>query len=224
MSTYRSRGRAVGVLLVCQLAAGLILPFVLILRLNVGSPDYLAAAAANGGRVRAAVLVSFLGAALSVAIGAVTFPVIRRYSESLAVALVAACSISAALDAVHGSTVMAMLAMVRNAANVPVGDASHLAAAAAVYSTRVTVHYVQLVAIAGWLSVFYLAMLRWRLVPRPVAALGLAAVVLQFSGVTLAHYVGYPMQGALAYPLAPVHTLTAVWLIVRGFPAEEIAE
>lgn len=218
MATMRGRGRAVGFLLLLQMAAGLILPFVLILPINVGSPDYLSAAANADGRVRASVLVAFIGAVLCIAIASVAFPVFRRYSESLAVAFLAACTASAALDAVHNSSVMAMLAMAKHATELPAGDTAHLSAAAAVYSARIAAHYTQLAGFAAWLLVFYTVMLRSRLIPLPLATLGLIAVSLQFTGVTLFYYLGYPIEGRLAMPLAPVHAATAIWLMVRGFP------
>lgn len=217
MTNAMGRGRAVGVLLLLQLAAGLILPFVLILPINVGSPAYLIPGIDEAARIRAAVLVGFVGAALCLAIAAIAFPIIRRHGESLAIAFVAACTISAALDAVHNSSVMSMLAMAKYAASLPSGDTAHLAAASAVYSARVTAHYSQLVGFAAWLSIFYIVMWRSRLIPRPLAALGLIAVGAQFGGVTLSHYLGYPMQGRLAMPLGPIHAATGIWLVVKGF-------
>ena len=31
-------------------------------------------------------------------------------------------------------------------------------------------------------------------------------------------FLGYPPLGYLAMPLAPIHALTAIWLIAKGFP------
>lgn len=224
MATSPVRGRAVGALLLLQMATGLILPFVFILPINIGSPEFLVPALAESARVRAAVLVAFVGGALCIAIAATIFPVLRRRSETLAVALVASCTVSAALDAVHNGTVMSLLAVAKQAPDFPPGDASLIAMAATAYSARVAAHYAQLVGFAGWLFVFYTAMFRFRLVPRPIAVLGLAAIVFQFSGVTLSHYLGYTIQGIFAMPLAPVHLLTATWLLVKGFDRPAMGE
>ncbi|MBX3296797.1 MAG: DUF4386 domain-containing protein [Acidobacteria bacterium] len=212
-----ARGRVVGVVLLLQMALGLILPFVLIGPINVGSPGFLVHALSDASAIRAAVLVGFAGAALCVVVSALSFPVIRQHSDTFAIALVSACTVSAALDAVHNGTVMSLLAMAKQAAALPLGDTSHLAAAAAVYSARVTAHYTQLFGFAWWLFVFYAAMFRTRLIPRPIAFIAIIAVAAQFIGVTLSHYLDYPMQGGWALPLAPIHAFSAIWMTVRGF-------
>ena len=31
-------------------------------------------------------------------------------------------------------------------------------------------------------------------------------------------FLGYPVLSYMAMPLAPIHAVTAIWLIVKGFP------
>src|SRR4051812_28089174 len=94
-------GREIGVLLILQLAAGLVLPFVLIRSLIAGYPSYLDTAAASGGSVRAGVALATVGAALTVWIGIAMLPRLSGYSRPLAIAFTAVCLISGVLDLVH---------------------------------------------------------------------------------------------------------------------------
>jgi hypothetical protein len=65
--------------------------------------------------------------------------------------------------------------------------------------------------------VFYVTLFQLRLVPRLFALLGVAGVVLQFSGVTLMMLLGWPVITGMAMPLLPVQIVVGAWLIVRGF-------
>ncbi|MBC6988392.1 DUF4386 family protein [Hymenobacter sp. BT491] len=86
-----------------------------------------------------------------------------------------------------------------------------------VAAARRAAHTTQLVAIGAWLFVFYGSLLRFRLVPRVLAGIGLLGVVLQFSGVTLMMLLGQRAIGTLAMPLLPIQIAVAIWLLVKGF-------
>jgi hypothetical protein len=74
-----------------------------------------------------------------------------------------------------------------------------------------------LVAIGGWIFVFYSALFRFALIPRELAALGVIGIILQFIGVTLLMYLGYSTVTQMAVPLLPIQITAAVWLMVKGF-------
>jgi hypothetical protein len=201
------------------MAAGLILPFVLIGALNKGFPDYLEAAAAGSGQIRASVAIAIVGSALTLFIGVTMFPVLKSHSLRAAVWFLAVCSVSCALDLAHNATVLTMLSAAERLVAAGAGDdtvyrASGLAAA----SLRRSVHIMQLAAIAGWMISFYFSVFRFRLTPRIVSALGIAGVISQFTGVTAMMLLGYPTIGVMAMALAPIHAAAAVYLIVKGFP------
>jgi hypothetical protein len=88
---------------------------------------------------------------------------------------------------------------------------------AALASARRSAHFTQLLAIGAWLFVFYLSLLRFKLIPLGLAGLGVMGVVLQFSGVTLMMFLGYRSIGEMAMPLLPIQILVAGWLILKGF-------
>ena len=218
MRSTKSTGRIIGILLLLQLAAGLTLPFILLRPLVQGSPGFLTAAAENSFQIRTAVLIAFVGSALTVSLGIMALPVFRRHSNAMALWLLAVCVVSCTLDAVHNATVLSMLSLSKEYVNG--GGANpelYQVMGSAVASTRRWAHWTQLVAIGGWIFVFYSSLWRSALIPRALAALGLIGIALQFTGVTLMMFLGYRTVGEMAMPLLPIQIAVAVWLMVKGF-------
>jgi hypothetical protein len=222
MKSTKNSGRLIGILLLLQLAAGLTVPFILLRPLIAGSPGFLTAAAENSFQIRLAVLLSFVGGALTLSLGITALPVLRRYSNAAALLFLAVCAISCTLDAVHSATVMSMLALSRDyvGAGAAADSGLYQIVGAAVASARRSAHAVQLVGIGAWIFVFYASLLRFAIIPRALAALGLIGIVLQFIGVTLMMFLGYGVIGELAMPMLPVQITVAIWLIVKGFKKE----
>lgn len=218
MKSAKSTGQILGILLLLQLAAALMVPFILLLPLTTGSPGFLTTAAENSFQIRSAVLLFFVGGALTISLGITALPVFRRYSNATALWFLVVCAISCTLDIVHNATVLSMLSLSQEYVNGGAADSGlYQTLGAAVASTRRWAHFTQLVAIGGWIFVFYSSLLRFALIPRALAALGLIGIALQFTGVTLMMFLGYRTIGEMAMPLLPIHVATAVWLIVKGF-------
>lgn len=218
MKSAKSIGRTVGILLLLQLAAGLTVPFILLQPLIKGSPGFLTAAAENSFQIRAAVFISFVGAALTLSLGITALPVFRRYSNATALWFLAVCVVSCTLDIVQNASVMSMLSLSQQYVNGGAAEPGlYQVVGAAVASTRRWAHYTQLVAIGGWIFVFYSSLLRFALIPRALAAVGLIGIVLQFTGVTLLTFLGYSAIGEMAMPLLPIQIAVAIWLMVKGF-------
>ncbi|MGB7200819.1 MAG: DUF4386 domain-containing protein [Pyrinomonadaceae bacterium] len=219
MRSEMNLGRTVGILLLLQMASALVFPFVLMRALNGGYPDFLEAAAASGGQIRAGMGLAFVGAALTLFLGVKMFSVLKRHSNGAALWFLGVCAIGCGIDAVHSGSVLSMLSVSERFANSGGADAAiYQAWGAAAASMRRSLHVVQLVAIGAWMMTFYVSLLRFRLVPRPLSTLGIIGVASQFTGVTAMMFLGYPQLGFLAMPLAPIHAITAIWLIVKGFP------
>lgn len=225
MESAKSIGRTFGILLLLQLAAGLMLPFILLSPRIMGSPGFLTTAAENSFQIRAAVLIAFVGAALTLSLGVTALEIFHRYSIPTALCFLAVCVISFALDSVHNAAVLSMLSFSREYVNGGAADPGlYTITGTALALTRRSAHIAQLVAIGGWIFVFYNTLFRFRLIPRTLAALGLVGIALQFIGVTLMMLLGYPVIGEMAMPMLPIQIIVAVWLIIKGFnekPSEE---
>ncbi|HLM02334.1 MAG TPA: DUF4386 family protein, partial [Pyrinomonadaceae bacterium] len=196
MKSAKSVGRAVGVLLLLQLAAGLTLPFILMRPLAAGSPGFLTAAAENSFQIRAAVLLAFIGGALTISLGITSLPVFRRYGGATAIWFLVVCAVSCVLDAVHGAAAMSMLSFSQQYAGAGGTDSGlYQLTGAAVAAARRWAHVAQLVAVGAWIFVFYSSLLRFALIPRALAAVGLIGILSQFTGVTLMMFLGYGVIG-----------------------------
>jgi hypothetical protein len=211
-------GRTIGILLLFQLAAALTLPFILSKPVTFGSPTFLTAVAAHSFQIRSAVLLSFVGSALTVYLGITAFQVFRLYSKSAALLFVIVCAVSCTLDIVQGSTIMSMLSISNEfVTSGTVNSELYEVVGAAVASARRSAHIMQLLAIGAWMFVFYISLFRFKLVPRVLAVIGCMGITLQFIGVTSMMLLGYRSIGEMAMPLLPIQITVAVWLIVKGF-------
>src|SRR3712207_105316 len=101
MSSTKSAGKTVGILLLLQLASALTIPFILLRPLVTGSSGFLTAAMENSFQIRSAVSLSFIGSAFTLALGITALPIFRRYSNAIALWFLAVCIISCAMDFVH---------------------------------------------------------------------------------------------------------------------------
>ena len=217
MRSTKSVGRIVGMLLLVHLAAGLTVPFVL-LRPLIVPPGFLATAAGNSVQVRAAVLLLFLGSAVSVGIAIAALPVFRRYSSAMALWLLALAVAGFALQAVDNGALLSMLSLSQEYAKAGAAKVELFQALAVVVgSARKWAHYTFLLVVGSWIFLLYSLLYRFRLVPRALAAFGLIGSMLQITGVTLRGLLGYPPETRLAMPLAPAYVALAVWLMVKGF-------
>src|SRR5687767_7742910 len=104
-------GRKVGILLLLQLIAALTLPFILSKPITFGSPAFLTAVAEHSFQVRSAVLLSFVGSALTVYLGITAFQLFRLFSKSVALLFLVACAVSCTLDVVQAGTILSMLSI-----------------------------------------------------------------------------------------------------------------
>jgi hypothetical protein len=215
--SVKSVGRTVGVLLLIHLAAGLTVPFILLLPL-IAPPGFLAIGAGIPNQVRAAVLLLFAGSAIAIAIACTAWPVFRQNSSAMALWLLSLAVASFSLQAVDNAHLLSMLSLSLEYARAGSDKADFFQALAVVVgSARKWTHYCFLLVVGSWIFLFHSVLYRFRLVPRALAAFGLVGSLLQIAGVTLRALFGYPPETRLAMPLAPAYVALAVWLIVKGF-------
>jgi hypothetical protein len=218
MEAQRGVGRRLGVLLLAHLAAGLMVPYIL-LRSVMLPPGFLANAAGSAPQMRTAVFLMFVGSAIAVGASIVALPVFRRYSQATAYWLAALAVVNFSLQAVDSGAILSMLSISQqHAGSGDVDLALFQAAATAVGSIRRWAHYTHLLVLGSWILVLHVMLLRSALVPRLLAAVGLMATVSQIIGVTLLAMLGYPSVVTMGMPLGVTYLVLALWLAVRGFP------
>jgi hypothetical protein len=216
MTNTRNAGRIAGALLMAQGIGGFMVNFAL-LQPAIDPPGFLVNAAPHALRVGAAALLGILTGALALAIAVTVLPVLRKYSERMAVSFIALGSVALALAAVESGTMMSLLSLSKAYVESGADAASFEGLRRIVAASRNWAHYTHL-AIGGFtLSIFYLALLRFALIPRALAAFGLLAVALQI--VTISRpFFGAAVVFFLLAPLGLANLSVALWLLVKDFP------
>jgi hypothetical protein len=214
-NTARAAGRLVGVLLLAQVACGMVINL-LLLPPVIAAPGFLANAASHSTQVGLAASAGLVGGALWIAVAASAFPVFRVHSRALAVALVAVSAAGLATAAAEQVGLMSMLSLSESYAKAAPADAGAFSALRGVVAAaRNWAHYVGLIVSGATFLLFFGILFRFALVPRSLAAFGVLGSALQMVAVAMplfGHEVVFPMLA----PLGLAVLAHAGWLIRRG--------
>jgi hypothetical protein len=216
MNSATTVGRVMGILLLMQGVIGAIVNFVLLGPAITGPPGFLTNAAANSARLSAAGLLMIVAGAISVAIATTAWPIFKRHSERLALAYFGLGVAGVALAAVESATIMSMLTLSQEYVKSGETDArSFEIVGTVVRYARYWVHYPHLLIGSGTLFLLYTMLFRFALVPRILAGVAMAAVLLQATGLALPFF-GNRVNFYLLAPMGVCHLIIAVWLVVKG--------
>jgi hypothetical protein len=222
VATARTAGRAVGVLTLTQMLAGVMVNFVLTAPL-FGSPGFLVNAADHPSQIASSVVLGLAMAAIPIGIAVTAFPIIRQDAQGMALSLLALASASLAITAVEQTSVMSMLSLSEAYARAGAAEREALQGLRLVVAShRNWSHYVARAMDGVTILALYGALFRSRLVPRGLAAFGMAASALQVVAIAMpffGHAVVFPMLA----PLGVSQLVLALWLIAKGFRGPAIA-
>ena len=186
------------------------------------APDYLVSVAGHANRVAAGALLELIAAGASVGIAISLYPVLKRWSASLALGSVVFRTAEAVMYMICVVSLLSLLALSqRFTAAVAADPASFRTAGDAFLDVREQAALVGVFAFSvGGLLYSYL-FYRSRLVPRWLSGWGVGATILMFLTCLLALFRQEELTTytILALPLAVQEMVLAVWLIVRGFSA-----
>lgn len=220
MTNPKSVGQTVGLLVLVQLVTGLILPYVLLMPLSTPAGAFLDSAAAMAGTVRLSVLMLFLGGAASLGIAVVAWPAVCERQPRLGICLIALAAINFTLQLIENAHWLSLLSM-SQAYGAADGAQSGLypALGLAAHASFRWAHYSHILIVVAWLFTLYLLLYRGALVPRPIAAFGMGAALLHFTGVILPAFGAYPMPygDLFGMPLGVAGLALSLWLMVKGF-------
>jgi hypothetical protein len=220
MISNKKTARTAGVLFIIATAASIFsLPFLT----SVGTSNYLASVSANGNQVMIGVLFLFIGAISSASIAISLYPVIRRYSENLALAAVGFRLIEGVLYIVGIVGLVSLLSLSQQFVKAGSPDQSFYQTMG--LSLLAGYHWVNYAgaptAFGLGALMYYYVFYQTKLVPRWLSGWGLvgAAMCIMASILVMFSVVG-PMstsQVVLSLPIAVQEMALAVWLIVKGF-------
>ena len=220
MQSPHNTGRVIGILLLLHLIVGLTTPYIILRPLGAVLD---ASARVNGAQVRLAVMLLFVGGALTIAIAVTGWSIFREYSFQLATWLLALAIANFVLQCVENAAWMSLFTFSQEYAKANAGDASlfHVTGIALRMIWK-WVHYTHLLIMVSWM--FMLGVMLWRtaVVPRALAVLLLLGSLLQIIGITLPQFIPYPSPAPMlmGLPLGIIYLALAVWLITRGFSGQ----
>ena len=219
MKSPRTTGRTVGILLLAQLVAGLMAPYMMLRPLG-DLFTYNANEPAKSFQVRLSVILLFLGAAIVMAISFTAWPALREHARVVALWVLALAIVNFSLQCLENAAWMSMFNFSQDYARAGAADlATYHIVGASVRSYWKWVHYTHLLFMVIWMFVLFLAFWRSALIPRVLAGLGMLATLMQITGITLPQFIPYPTppMNVMGLPLAFAYVAIAGWLIVKGF-------
>ena len=194
----------------------------------IDSPDYLINGAAHGNQITFGALNEFILACAAIGTGLMLYPHLRRYDESLALGYVCFRFFEAIIITVGLVGVLALLSVSRDfAGSSAPDDATFRATGTALLAVREWTFVLGPGILLGInTSLYTYVLFRTRLVPRPIAVMGMigAALVL-VAGLLMLFDVLQPMSpavGLLSATVALYEMVLAVWLIAKGFSTAAI--
>ena len=189
----------------------------------LGDPDYLTRISTNETRLVVGALFQFIMAAACAGIGVSLYPVLRRYSEGLALGAVAFRTIEAVFQIVCIIILLVLLTLSQEfvEAGAPNSSSFQIVGALLLAGNDWVNNVAVLLAWCLGALMYYYVFYRWRLIPRWLSGWGLFAATLAIAGVLLIMFylIGSSgaIQPALNAPIALQEIVLAVWLIAKGF-------
>jgi hypothetical protein len=216
MTNTRNAGRIAGALMIAQGIGGYVTNFAL-LRPVLAPPGSLVNAAPHALAVGMSALLGILAGAIGLAIAITVLPVFRLFSERMALAFVAMGTVALSLAAVENGSLMSLLSLSKAYVASGADPATFEGLRGVVAASRNWAHFTHIAIGGATLLVFYIALYRFRLVPRVLAAIGLVACALQITSVTRPFFGGEVIFFLLA-PLGLANLSVALWLLIKDFP------
>jgi hypothetical protein len=217
--TDRRTAAVVGVLFIIGTVSGvLMLPMMPMLN----APDRLTTIATHEGQMIVATLLKFIMGAACAGIGLALYPILKKYSEGLAIGAAGFRIIEGMVGIAGALGYVALLALSQEFVRAGAPQSSYfqtadvLINAAGGWLTNVATLFTWCIGAALYYSVFY----QHRLVPRWLSIWGLVGVALTILGSLLVTFHLIPPAGTiqviLNLPILPQEMVLAVWLIAKG--------
>jgi hypothetical protein len=184
------------------------------------APDYLVSVAGHANRVAAGALLELMAAGASAGIAISLYPVLKKWSASLALGSVVFRTVEAVMYMISAVNLLSLLALSQRFTSAVAADpASFRTVGDSFIDVRQQAALVGVFAFSvGGLLYSYL-FYRSRLVPRWLSGWGIGAIILMFLACLLALFTQNELTTytILALPIGVQEMVLAVWLITKGF-------
>lgn len=225
--SMKNTARIVGVLFIIGTAAGI--ASAILTGPILGDSDYLIKISADQNPAVAAALLLFIMGAACSGTAIWLYPVLKRYSESLALAAVCFRLVEGVFDVIGGVILLSLVTLGLEFIKAGVPGSSYFQGLGALLlagSNWVNNLAVLLFWCLGALMYYYI-FYQTKLIPRWLTIWGLLGIALSFISCILFAF-GFispfgAIQGLLNLPIAVQEMVMAVWLIVKGFDQSVLA-
>ena len=207
--------RVVGVLFLAQLTTAAV-SYSVILDPILYGPDFLVDVSQNSTMVRIAVFLDvFCGAAI-VAIAVMLFPILREFSERIALWYIGLRAIEFTTIIISGIFLLTLLSVSQEYVQAAVPEPHLQAIGESFLRMRGWTQNMTLIVFSLGGFLFYFLLYRSRLLPRFISAWGLVGVTLVFAEIVLNTF-GHGYGLMIMMPMGLNEIFLGIWLIVKGF-------
>ena len=214
MDSARNAGRTIGIAILVQVV--LSPPVYFRWMRPATSSDFLANAAASAGIVRFGMLMTFVLGAMTIVASLAAFPIIKTHSQRLALAYVAMATIGFATLTADTVALRNLLALSLEFAKPGAPEELLQTLATIGRANWISAHYTNLTIAHATTFLLFVILFRFALVPRVLAALGMAASALSTTTVA-STLMAQPIPFSRGVMPMAVMTLTLIiWLLFRG--------
>jgi hypothetical protein len=225
--TYRKNAVLAGVLFIIGTVSGVISAAVCIPVWN--APDYLLRLSANENLINLGIILQFIMAISCAGISLALYPILKKFSEGLAIGAVGFRLIENMLQILKAVSMITLLALSQEFVRAGSPTTSYFQGAAEIITTASDwmIHGAALICFSIGASMYYIVFYQHRLVPRWLSGWGLVSIALTIISSLLVMTGIIPafgtIQGAANLSIFAQEMVLAVWLIVRGVNPSAVA-
>ena len=220
MNTERKNAISAGVLfIIADLVGFLSLPFMA----PVNAANYLDSVSTNGGLVATGAILLFIGGAAAIGIAISLYPVLRKYSECLALGSAGFRTVEGVFDFVGVLGLLILITLSQQFVGAGAPDSSYFQTLGvlSVSGFHWAVNVIKLMVFSVGCLLYYIVFYRTNLIPRWLSGWGVVAAIMTMLSALLTMYgLIAPFSTAqmvLNLPILLQELVLAMWLIVKGF-------
>ncbi|MBI9046057.1 MAG: DUF4386 domain-containing protein [Anaerolineaceae bacterium] len=224
--TNRKTAITVAVLFIISSVAGF-LSYIVILAPILQVPDFLSNVSANANQVVMGMLLDLICAGAFVALAVVLYPILKKYSESIALGYVVARTLEAVPFVLGAISLLSLITLGQEYVQASAPDASFQTLGNSLLAVRDWNDLLGARIFASLAALpFYFLLFQTRLLPRWISVWGLIGAPLYFASGLLPMFGLDPLSPLLIVlflPAAVLEMVLAVRLIIKGFNSPSIA-
>jgi hypothetical protein len=225
--TNRRNAVIAGVLFIIGTTSGVISAALCIPILS--APDYLLGLSANESLINLGTILQFIMAISCAGIGLALYPILKQFSEGLAIGAVGFRLVENMLQVLKAVSMITLLALSQEFIRAGSPTTLYFQGAGEIITTASDwmIHGAALICFSIGASMYYIVFYQHRLVPRWLSGWGLVSITLVIIASVLVMFGVIPgfgtIQGVANLPIFAQEMVLAVWLIAKGINPSAVA-